>query len=143
MPRTPSETEGAPPSGQMNRPYDPEERARMDREGPRLAMHSDHHARAGSAAGVGSVAYDDPGAYDVGTGDRPQVIAGEPRAFGESSFDPGDSAEADRIRAGGLGPGGADERRRMETDSENRTLDGRDADETGPIEPLARPAPPD
>lgn len=105
MADTPTPTEPVPPSEQMDRPHDPEERAAMDRDAGRLAMASEHHAFAGSADGVGSVEFDDPGAYDVGAGERPEAVRREPRAVGAESTDPGDSAARDRVRAGGLAPG--------------------------------------
>ena len=120
MAETPNLTKAAPGHRQMDRPHDPEERARMDREAPRLAMNSDHHALAGSAAGVGSVEYDDPGAFDVGAGRRPRAAIDVERTGPLA----GDPAERDRLRAGGLAPG--------ETAEQGR-----------PIEPLNRPTPPD
>lgn len=123
MADTPNLTKAAPPHGQMDRPYDPEERARMDREAPQLAMDSDHHALAGSAAGVGSVEYGDPGAFDVGAGRRPQA-----RIDIEGSAPLGrETAELDRIRAGGLAPGESAPR----------------PEQSRPIEPFNRPMPPD
>lgn len=133
MADTPNLTRAAPPSGQMNRPYDPDERARMDREGAELAMKSDHHALAGSAARVGSIEYDDPGAYDVGSGEPPVATRGEPRALGQTSFDLGDPAELDQLRAGGVGPGGAEERARMEAGHFDRSRRAVEADGEGPI----------
>ena len=127
MAETSNLTKAAPEHGQMDRPYDPEERARMDREAPQLAMASDHHALAGSAAGVGSVEYDDPGAFDVGTGRRPQATREGPVITGPDGYEPGDPAELDRIRAGGLAPGEALPQR----------------DEGRPVEPLNRPTAPD
>ncbi|MBA3999472.1 MAG: hypothetical protein C0461_02655 [Brevundimonas sp.] len=89
----------------MDRPIKPVEREVMNREAATLAMRSHHHAFAGSAQGVGSVAFDDPGAYDVS---QPAVqpeqrLNSDPAATPHS--DPCPSAEASRIRAGGLAPG--------------------------------------
>lgn len=123
MAETPNPTRSAPEHGQMDRPYDPEERARMDREAPQLAMGDGHNALAGSAAGVGSVEYDDPGAFDVGAGRRPQATIDI-----EGSAPLGrETAELDRIRAGGLAPG----------ESAPRPEEGRRVD------PFNRPTPPD
>ena len=55
----------APPSEQIERPEDPEARREMDEKAAALAMQSDHQAFAGSADGVGSVEFDDPGAFGV------------------------------------------------------------------------------
>ena len=123
MAGTPNLTKAAPEHGHMDRPYDPEERARMDRDAPQLAMGDGHNALAGSAAGVGSVEYDDPGAFDVGTGRRPQAAIDVERTAGMA----GAPAEIDRIRAGGLAPG--EEAPRPEPDR--------------PVDPFNRPMPPD
>ena len=123
MAETPNLTRAAPEHGQMDRPYDPDERARMDREAPELAMGDGHNALAGSAAGVGSVEYDDPGAFDVGTGRRPQATIDVERTARMA----GDPAELDRIRAGGLAPG----------ETAPRPEQGR------PVNPVDRPTPPD
>ena len=45
---------------------DAAQRAATDAEAAELAMHSEHQAFAGAATGVGSVAFDDPGAFGVG-----------------------------------------------------------------------------
>lgn len=119
MAQTPNLTKAAPPRGQMDRPYDPEERARMDREAPRLAMGDGHNALAGSAAGVGSVGYDDPGAFDVGSGKR--VAPDDAEGVGPDGYRTGDFAELDRTRS----------------DEPRPDRDG------PPIEPLNRPMPPD
>ena len=55
----------APESEQIDRPEDPEARREMDEHAAELAMQSDHQAFAGSADGVGSVEFDDPGAFGV------------------------------------------------------------------------------
>ena len=128
MAETPNLTKAAPGHGQMDRPYDPEERARMDREAPELAMGDGHNALAGSAAGVGSVEYDDPGAFDVGSGRRPQSTREGPVNTGPDGYDSGDPAELDRIRAGGLAPGEA-----LPDDFAG----------SRPVEPLNRPTAPD
>ena len=52
-------------SEQSERPEDPEARREMDARAAELAMQSDHQAFAGSADGVGSVEFDDPGAFGV------------------------------------------------------------------------------
>ena len=56
----------APPTEQIERPADPAERAEMDEHAAELAMQSDHQAFTGAATGVGSVEFDDPGAFSVG-----------------------------------------------------------------------------
>ena len=56
----------APPEEQIERPRDPAERAEMDAHAAELAMRSDHQAFTGAATGVGSVEFDDPGAFGVG-----------------------------------------------------------------------------
>ena len=55
----------APPTEQIDRPENPEARRKMDEEAARLAMSSDHQAFTGAATGVGSVEFDDPGAFGV------------------------------------------------------------------------------
>jgi len=70
MARTGSETTPTPADHQqMDRSNDPEETRRLDAAAAETSMIT-RHARAGSAVGVGSVAFDDPGAYDVGDGER-------------------------------------------------------------------------
>ncbi|HEX8569995.1 MAG TPA: Tat pathway signal protein [Caulobacteraceae bacterium] len=56
----------APPTEQIERPEDPAERERMDAEAAALAMKSDHQAFTGAATGVGSVEFDDIGAFGAG-----------------------------------------------------------------------------
>ena len=104
-PRTPTPTRPCTPGDQTDRPVDPAAREATDREAAALAMRSDHHALAGSAQGVGSVGFDDPGAYDVGRPDvRPERhLNPDPAATPHS--DPHPSAETSRVRAGGLAPG--------------------------------------
>ena len=58
----------APPEEQIERPGDAAERAEMDARAAELAMSSQHHAVTGAATGVGSVDFDDPGAFGVGAG---------------------------------------------------------------------------
>ncbi|MEH6665964.1 MAG: hypothetical protein V7678_14025 [Brevundimonas sp.] len=104
-PRTPAPTQPYTPGEQMDRPVDPEARESMDQQAARLALRSDHHALAGSSQGVGSVGFDEPGAYDVS---RPAVrpdhhINPDPAALPHADPDP--SAEVSRVRAGGLAPG--------------------------------------
>lgn len=148
MANTPNLTEPTPPRQQMDRPHDPAARAAMDRDAGKLAMASEHHAFAGAAQGVGSVEYDDPGAYDVGAGTRPSETRGGGAAVGGESWDLGDDAARDRVRAGGLAPGEAepgprlaDEARRHEAElrqAGRRARDGapgssaREAEAQGP-----------
>lgn len=93
------------PVEQRDSAADPADREAMDREGAELAMQSDHHAFAGSAQGIGSVAFDDPGAYDVTRPNaRPERrLNSDPAAIPHSESHP--DAETRRIRAGGLAPG--------------------------------------
>ena len=56
----------APATEQIDRPEDPAEREAMDAEAAALAMKSDHQAFTGAATGVGSVGFDEPGAFGVG-----------------------------------------------------------------------------
>lgn len=108
MANTPNLTEPTPPRQQMDRPHDPEARAAMDRDAGKLAMASERHAFAGAAQGVGSVDYDEAGAYDVGAGTAPAEARGDGAAVGGESWDLGDDAARDRVRAGGLAPGEAE-----------------------------------
>ncbi|MBF0665395.1 MAG: Tat pathway signal protein [Brevundimonas sp.] len=66
MARTPAETTPTPPDHQqMNRSNDPETTRAMDEAAPGQAMAS-RQRLTGSAAGVGSVGFDEDGAFDVG-----------------------------------------------------------------------------
>lgn len=55
-----------PDHQQMDRSNDPEITAEMDEAAAEVAMESRRQRLTGSAAGVGSVDFDDPGAFDVG-----------------------------------------------------------------------------
>jgi len=55
---------------QMDRSNDPKVTEALDKAAPELAMESRRQRLTGSAVGVGSVGFDDPGAFDVGDGDR-------------------------------------------------------------------------
>ena len=60
-----------PASGQqMDRSNDPETTAEMDAAAPQAALASRRQRLTGSAVGVGSVGFDDPGAFDVGAEGR-------------------------------------------------------------------------
>ena len=61
--------EGAPEHQQMDRSNDPEVTRAMDAAAPELAMASRRQRLAGSAVGVGSVGFDESGAFDVGAGE--------------------------------------------------------------------------
>ena len=70
MARTGSETTPTQSDHQqMDRSNDPEVTRAMDEAAPELAMVS-RQRLAGSAAGVGSVGFDEDGAFDVGDPDR-------------------------------------------------------------------------
>jgi len=76
MSRTPDPTgsETAPTPAdhqQMDRSNDPAVTRAMDEAAPEAALHSRRQRLAGSAAGVGSVGYDEDGAFDVGAGEEP------------------------------------------------------------------------
>jgi hypothetical protein len=67
MARTPAETAPTPlDHQQMDRSNDPAETAAMDAAAPEQAMASRRQRLTGSAVGVGSVGYDEDGAFDVG-----------------------------------------------------------------------------
>ena len=71
MARTPAETSPTPPDHQqMDRSNDPEVTRAMDAAAPELAMASRRQRLTGSAAGIGSVGFDEDGAFDVGDPDR-------------------------------------------------------------------------
>ena len=55
---------------QMNRSNDPEITQALDEVAPDVAMDSRRQRFAGEAQGVGSVGFDEIGAYDVGKGAR-------------------------------------------------------------------------
>ncbi len=70
MARTGSETTPTQPDHQqMDRSNDPEITRAMDAAAPELAMAS-RQRLTGSATGVGSVGFDEDGAFDVGDPDR-------------------------------------------------------------------------
>ncbi len=80
MTRSPNGVAPTPADGQqMNRSSDPEITAALDDIAPDTALDSRRERLAGSAAGVGSVGFDDTGAYDVGAGRpaEPKPRAGE------------------------------------------------------------------
>ena len=67
MARTPAETAPTHPDHQqMDRSNDPEITRAMDAAAPELAMTSRRQRLTGSAVGVGSVGFDEDGAFDVG-----------------------------------------------------------------------------
>lgn len=69
---TPSETAPTPSDGQqMDRSNDPAITRSMDEAAPHQAMHSRRQRLTGSATAVGSVEFDDDGAFDVGAGPVP------------------------------------------------------------------------
>ena len=69
MPRASSLTAPTPADNQqMNRSNDPEITAALDEIAPEAAMDSRRERLAGSAVGVGSVGFDENGAFDVGAG---------------------------------------------------------------------------
>ena len=71
MARTPAETAPTHPDHQqMDRSNDPEVTRAMDKAAPELAMVSRRQRLTGSAVGVGSVGFDEDGAFDVGDPDR-------------------------------------------------------------------------
>lgn len=73
MARTPGETTPSPASHQqMDRSNDPEITRELDEAAPEAAMDSRRQRLTGSAVGVGSVGFDEAGAFDVGAGDDPQ-----------------------------------------------------------------------
>jgi hypothetical protein len=56
----------SPPNQQMDRSEDPQKRAEEDRDAASDAMHSGtRNTSAGSADDVGSIGYDEEGAFDV------------------------------------------------------------------------------
>ena len=68
MPRTPNLSRAAPARQHMNRSNDPEEARAMEAAAPAAAMASRRQRYAGSATGVGSVGFEETGAFDVGAG---------------------------------------------------------------------------
>lgn len=78
---TPAETSPTPSDHQqMDRSNDPAVTQAMDAAAAGVAMHSRRQRLTGSAAGVGSIDYDDEGAFDVGAGEEPSGT--EPGARG-------------------------------------------------------------
>lgn len=79
MARTPAETAPAHPEHQqMDRSNDPEITRAMDEAAPAVAMASRRQRLTGSATGIGSVGFDESGAFDVGDPDH------DPRAAPEA-----------------------------------------------------------
>ena len=75
MRRTPNITAPTPADGQqMDRSNDPALTAKMDAAAPEAAMASRRQRLTGSAVGVGSVDFDDMGAFDVGDGSRARPV---------------------------------------------------------------------
>lgn len=71
MARTPAETTPSHPDHQqMDRSNDPEVTRAMDEAAPEAAMASRRQRLTGSATGVGSVGFDERGAFDVGDPDQ-------------------------------------------------------------------------
>lgn len=71
MARTPAETAPTQPDRQqMDRSNDPVETEAMNAAAPERAMASRRQRLTGSATGVGSVGYDEDGAFDVGDPDN-------------------------------------------------------------------------
>jgi len=71
MARTPAETTPTHPDHQqMDRSNDPEVTRAMDEAAPEVAMASRRQRLTGSATGVGSVGFDESGAFDVGDPDH-------------------------------------------------------------------------
>lgn len=67
MARTPAEAAPTHPDHQqMDRSNDPEITRAMDKAAPELAMVSRRQRLTGSAVGVGSVGFDESGAFDIG-----------------------------------------------------------------------------
>jgi len=64
-----SRDEITPDHQQMDLSNDPEEAARLKALAPELAMASRRQRLTGSATGVGSVGFDELGAFDVGAAD--------------------------------------------------------------------------
>lgn len=59
-----------PDHQQMNLSNDPEEARRLMEEAPEAALESRRQRLTGSAVGVGSVGFDEDGAFDVGAGEK-------------------------------------------------------------------------
>ena len=69
--RSSTHTEVTPASGQqMDRSNDPETTRELDEAAPATALHSRRQRLTGSAVGVGSVGFDENGAFDVGADDH-------------------------------------------------------------------------
>jgi len=141
MARTPNLTQAAPERQQMDRSNDPQAARRMDEAAPAEAMRTQRQHLTGEATGVGSVAYDDPGAFDVGAGARPL----EGRVIGppvDEGHDPDTSVEESRLRDGGVGPGastgGPDPRTQRLQDDSGFDRENRDADQDEPLSGEAR-----
>jgi hypothetical protein len=69
MTRSPNGVAPTPAEGQqMNRSNDPEITAALDDIAPEAAMDSRRERLTGSAVAVGSIGFEETGAYDVGAG---------------------------------------------------------------------------
>lgn len=72
MTPSPNGVSPTPADGQqMDRSDDPEITAALDEIAPEAAMDSPRQHLTGSATGVGSVGFDEGGAFDVGDGEMP------------------------------------------------------------------------
>jgi hypothetical protein len=108
MARTGSETTPTPADHQqMDRSNDPAVTAEMNALAPAVAMTSRHQRLTGSAHGVGSVGFDDPGVFDVGAGpDAPPPELYDTHALPEPGHPRGDSGAQERLGSGGVSPSG-------------------------------------
>ncbi len=78
MARAPAETTPTHPDHQqMDRSNDPEVTRAMDEAAPAVAMASRRQRLTGTATGVGSVGFDESGAFDVGDPDHPPQAPSE------------------------------------------------------------------
>lgn len=81
MARTPGPTAPTPPDHQqMDRSNDSELTREMDAHAPESAMASRRQRLTGAAVGIGSVGFDEDGAFDVGAGEDAEGAPPKPRA---------------------------------------------------------------
>ncbi|MFN3354155.1 MAG: hypothetical protein ACK4Z5_11145 [Brevundimonas sp.] len=106
MARTSNLTQAAPARQQVDRSNDPDETRAMDAAAPEAAMSSRRQRYAGSATGVGSVGFEETGAYDVGAGGEAVEPTSLPTPQPDLGHTAGDTPADDQVRAGGIGPDG-------------------------------------
>jgi hypothetical protein len=91
-------TAPSPGTQQMDRSNDPDQAEAMDRDAAAEAMRSEHQTFAGSAEGIGSVGFDESGAFDVGAAAPSFDIVDPPRDDAAPGPSPGPLETGEEFR---------------------------------------------